>query len=134
VTTETGKPVAGAVIDVWQTNGYGRYHHPSDPMPRPYDPNFQGSAVIRADPQGDYRLRTIVPLPYDLRQRHIHFDVHGERRRLITQMFFPGEPNERDMLFPGLQTEALQQAVIAEALGERDGIKQFRWNIALAGE
>ena len=134
VTTEAGKPVAGAVLDVWQTNGFGRYHHPSDPMPRPYDPNFQGSAVIRADERGDYRLRTVIPLPYERRQRHIHFDVRGERRLLVTQMFFPGEPNDRDTLYPALRSEALQRAVTAELLGERDGIRQFRWNIALAGE
>lgn len=134
VTTETGKPVRGAILDVWQTNGFGRYHHPSDPTPKPLDPNFQGSALIRADDQGAYRLRTVIPLPYGRRQRHIHFDVRGERRRVVTQMFFPGEPNDRDTLYRALRSEALQRAVIAELLGERDSIRQFRWNIVLAGE
>ena len=134
VFTEAGRPVPGARLDVWQTNGLGRYHHPSDETGRPYDPNFQGSAVIRADAQGEYRLRTVIPLPYERRQRHIHFDVRGEKRLLITQMFFPGEPNERDSLYPTLQNEVLQKAVTAELLGQNAGVKQFRWNIVLAGE
>lgn len=134
VTTEAGKPVPGARLDVWQTNGLGRYHHPSDETGRPYDPNFQGSAVIRADAQGDYRLRTVIPLPYERRQRHIHFDVRGEKRMLITQMFFPGEPNDRDTLYPALKSAALQDAVTARLVGMEAGVKQFRWNIVLAGE
>ena len=134
VTTEAGKPVPGARLDVWQTNGLGRYHHASDETGLPLDPNFQGSGVIRADANGDYRLRTVIPLPYERRQRHIHFDVRGEKRMLITQMFFPGEPNERDTLYPALQNEALQRAVTAELVGDEAGIKHFRWNIILAGE
>ena len=134
VRTEQGRPVPGAILDVWQTNGLGRYHHPSDTVGKPLDPNFQGSAVIRADTNGDYRLRTVIPLPYERRQRHIHFDVRGEKRLLITQMFFPGEPNERDTLYPALRSEVLQKAVTAEWLGEEAGVKKFRWNIVLAGE
>jgi protocatechuate 3,4-dioxygenase beta subunit len=134
VTTEEGKPVPGARLDVWQTNGLGRYHHPSDETGRPYDPNFQGSAVIRADAEGDYRLRTVIPLPYERRQRHIHFDVRGQKRMLITQMFFPGEPNDRDTLYPALKNAALQDAVTAKLMGTDAGVKQFRWNIVLAGE
>lgn len=134
VTTERGRPVPGAILDVWQTNGLGRYHHPSDTVGKPIDPNFQGSAVIRADTNGDYRIRTIIPLPYERRQPHIHFDVRGEKRLLVTQMFFPGEPNDRDTLFPTLRNEALQRAVTAELLGIDAGVKKYRWNIVLAGE
>ena len=90
--------------------------------------------MIFADAQGDYRVRTVIPLPYERRQRHIHFDVRGEKRMLITQMFFPGEPNERDTLYPTLRSEALQRAVTAELVGEDASVKQYRWNIVLAGE
>lgn len=90
--------------------------------------------MIRADADGDYRIRTVVPLPYERRQRHIHFDVRGEKRLLVTQMFFPGEPNERDTLFPALRNEVLQRAVTAELVGIDDGVKKFRWDIVLAGE
>jgi protocatechuate 3,4-dioxygenase beta subunit len=134
ITTEAGKPLPNARLDVWQTNGLGRYHHPSDESGLPLDPNFQGSAVIHADAEGDYRFRTVMPQPYERRQRHIHFDVRGQKRMLITQMFFPGEPNERDTLYPALRSEMLQKAVTAELLGEEPGIPQFRWNIVIAGE
>ena len=134
VTSEAGTPLPGARLDVWQTNGLGRYHHPSDETELAWDRNFQGSAVIRADAQGDYRLRTVIPLPYERRQRHIHFDVRGNKRMLITQMFFPGEPNELDTLYPTLRNEALQRAVTAELLRDEAGVKQFRWNIVVAGE
>lgn len=134
ITTEAGKPLPNARLDVWQTNGLGRYHHPSDESGLPLDPNFQGSAVIHADAEGDYRFRTVMPQPYERRQRHIHFDVRGEKRMLITQMFFPGEPNDRDTLYPALRSEMLQKAVTAEVLGVEAGIPQFRWNIVIAGE
>lgn len=134
VTTEDSRPVSGAILDVWQTNGLGRYHHPSDTIGKATDPNFQGSAVIRADVNGNYRIRTVVPLPYERRQPHIHFDVRGQKRLLVTQMFFPDEPNERDSLFPTLRSEALQKAVTAEAMGAEAGVRLFRWNIVLAGE
>lgn len=134
VLDEAGRPVAGASVDLWQTNGYGRYHHPSDPLDLPLDPRFQGSARLRTDGQGRFRLLTIMPLPYERRQRHIHFDVRGRKRRLMTQMFFPGEPNERDSLYPGLQSAALQQAVTARDDGLADGVRRYGWTIVLAGE
>ena len=134
VLTEAGAPVAGALLDIWQTNGLGRYHHPSDASGRPLDPHFQGAAVIHTDAEGGYWIRTVIPMPYERRQRHIHFDVRGKRRRLMTQMFFPGEPNERDTLYPALQSAKLQAAVTAHATGEREGVRLFTWDIVLAGE
>lgn len=134
VLTENGRPIPRALIDMWQNNSLGRYHHPSDESGKPYDPNFQGAAIIRTDSEGRYWLRTVVPTPYERRQRHIHFDVRGQKRRLVTQMFFPGEPNERDSLYPALQSAALQAAVTARANGERDGARLYNWDIFLGGE
>ena len=136
ITDETGRPVPHARIDTWQTNGLGAYHHPSDGSGRPKDPNFQGGAVFRADAQGAYRMRTVLPQPYATRQRHIHFDIRGADRRLMTQMFFPGEPNDRDGLFRSLGSEALQGAVTAALSGSTrtPGVPLYNWNIALAGE
>ena len=134
VLTENGRPIPRALIDMWQNNSLGRYHHPSDESGKPYDPNFQGAAIIRTDAEGRYWLRTVVPTPYERRQRHIHFDVRGQKRRLVTQMFFPGEPNERDSLYPALQSAALQAAVTARANGERDGARLYKWDIFLGGE
>lgn len=134
VLTLQGVPVAGAVLDVWQTNGYGRYHHPSDPSRAPLDPAFQGAAVIRTDGEGRYRLRSVMPLPYDTRQRHLHFDIRGQRRRLVTQMMFPGEPNELDGPWSSISSPAAREAAVAREAPPEGGVRRFTWDIVLAGE
>ncbi len=134
IMNEAGTPVPHGQIDMWQTNAAGHYNHPADTSGQPHDPGFQYAAILRADDQGRYRLRTVLPAPYESRQRHVHFDVRGRNRRLMTQMFFPGEPNDRDALFKGLGDPALQQAVTAKRNGERDGAWLFDWDIKLSGE
>lgn len=136
VLTEAGKPVPGALIDMWQTNSMGSYHHPADPTGAGVDPAFQGAAVLRSDAEGRYRLRTVIPGPYVSRVRHIHFDVRGQKRRLITQMFFPGEPNESDYLYRSLRFENAQRAVTANLSDKslEKGVPLYRWDIVLAGE
>jgi protocatechuate 3,4-dioxygenase, beta subunit len=136
ITDESGRPIARAKIDTWQTNALGAYHHPSDESGLPKDPNFQGAAVFQADADGYYRMRTVMPMPYATRQRHIHFDIRGRNRRLMTQMFFPGEPNESDQLFASLRSAPLQAAVTATRADKAgsEGITSYVWNVALAGE
>ncbi|MDX2209505.1 MAG: hypothetical protein SFV20_04005 [Sphingopyxis sp.] len=134
ILTEAGEPVPHGLIDLWQTNAAGRYSHPADTSGQPHDPGFQYAALLRADDQGRYHFRSVLPAPYEIRQRHIHFDVRGRNRRLMTQLFFPGEPNDRDNLYAGLRDAALQEAVTAKRIGERDGAWLFNWDIKLAGE
>jgi protocatechuate 3,4-dioxygenase beta subunit len=106
-----GEPVRNAQVDVWQANSKGRYTHPSDHNPAPLDPNFQGSTVLTTDNDGRYRFKTIKPAAYPagpnrMRPAHIHFQVSGRQDRLVTQMYFEGDPyNEADRF---LQT-ALEQ-------------------------
>ncbi len=97
VRTPDGKPVAGADIEVWQANSFGRYAHPADTNPAPLDPNFEGFGAVTTDPDGRYQFKTIKPLHYPvtpsrIRPAHIHFDVRGKRDELITQMYFEGDP------------------------------------------
>jgi protocatechuate 3,4-dioxygenase beta subunit len=91
-----GEPVKGARIEVWQANAHGRYRHPNDNNPAPLDPNFEGFAKISTDAEGRYRFKTIKPSGYPagemMRPAHIHFDVAGKVSRLVTQMYFPGDP------------------------------------------
>ena len=110
VLNKQGEPVAGARIELWQANKFGRYNHPSDPNPAPLDPNFQGSAVQVTDAEGRFRFKTVKPGPYPTgnpnvwRPPHIHFDVSGRADRLVTQMFFPGEPmNEVDFVYQAIR-------------------------------
>src|SRR6202049_323257 len=97
VLTLAGEPVRNAKVEVWQANTYGRYTHPSDSNPAPLDPNFEGSAVLTTDSEGRYRFKTIKPAAYPagpnrMRLAHIHFEVYGRQDRLLTQMYFEGNP------------------------------------------
>jgi protocatechuate 3,4-dioxygenase beta subunit len=99
-----GEPVAGARIEIWQANTHGRYTHPSDRNIAPLDPNFEGYALLTTDNEGNYRFRSVKPGAYPedsgtMRAPHIHFDVLGRSNRLVTQMYFAGEPlNDKDRI------------------------------------
>ena len=106
VVDEAGVAVAGALVDLWQANAYGRYDHEDDPNPAPIDPNFQGWAQLRSDGEGRFSIRTIKPGAYPVEENwtrppHLHFKVARRGyRELVTQMFFAGEAlNEKDRLF-----------------------------------
>jgi protocatechuate 3,4-dioxygenase beta subunit len=89
-----GTPQANARLEIWQANDVGRYAHPGDTRAdAPLDPNFQGYADVRADAKGGFRILTIKPGSYPVNGRfqrspHIHFDIRGRQRRLVTQMYF----------------------------------------------
>jgi protocatechuate 3,4-dioxygenase beta subunit len=102
VRDETGRPVPGALIEVWQANAGGRYRHKKEGYIAALDPNFGGCGRVITDDNGYYEFRTIQPGPYpwpnglnDWRPAHIHFSLfgHGFAQRLITQMYFEGDPH-----------------------------------------
>jgi protocatechuate 3,4-dioxygenase beta subunit len=111
----SGEPVGHAEIEVWQANSYGRYRHPRDTNPAPLDPNFDGFAMLTSDAEGRYRFKTIKPGAYPagpklIRPSHIHLQVTGRRDRLVTQMYFDGDPhNATD---PLLNSAALKDLLI----------------------
>jgi protocatechuate 3,4-dioxygenase beta subunit len=97
VVNPRGEPVQGARMEIWQANMHGRYTHPADANTAPLDPNFEGFATLVTDAEGRYRFKTIKPGAYPednetMRAPHIHFDVTGRLSRLVTQMYFEGEP------------------------------------------
>ena len=96
-----GRPVGGTLVEVWQANAAGRYRHAADRHPAPLDPNFSGAGRCVTDDQGRFRFVTIRPGAYPWnnhenawRPAHIHFSVLGRAfvQRLVTQMYFPGDP------------------------------------------
>jgi protocatechuate 3,4-dioxygenase beta subunit len=100
VLTSSGEPVPHASIDVWQANAAGKYRHPSDSNPAPLDPNFRGFARLTTDASGHYSFRTIKPGSYptiegDIRPPHIHLSVEGRFDRLVTQLYFAGEAENK---------------------------------------
>lgn len=101
VLDETGRPVPSALLEVWQANAGGRYRHAKEGYLAPLDPNFGGCGRCVTDAEGRYEFRTIMPGPYpwpnggnDWRPAHIHFSLFGPSfaQRLITQMYFEGDP------------------------------------------
>ncbi|RKF05481.1 protocatechuate 3,4-dioxygenase subunit beta [Oceaniradius stylonematis] len=101
VTDEMGRPVPNALLEVWQANAGGRYRHKKESYLAPLDPNFGGCGRVLTDEQGFYEFRTIQPGAYpwpnggnDWRPAHIHFSLFGTAfaQRLITQMYFEGDP------------------------------------------
>jgi protocatechuate 3,4-dioxygenase, beta subunit len=96
-----GRPVRDSLVEIWQANAGGRYRHDSDQHPAPLDPNFSGAGRALTDDEGRYRFITIKPGAYPWRNHpnawrpaHIHFSLFGNAfaSRLVTQMYFPGDP------------------------------------------
>ena len=98
---QSGRGVAGALVEVWQANAGGRYRHYNEGYLAPLDPNFGGCGRCITDADGYYRFTSIQPAPYpwpngpnSWRPAHIHFSLFGAAfaQRLITQMYFEGDP------------------------------------------
>jgi protocatechuate 3,4-dioxygenase beta subunit len=132
-----GNPIREAQVELWQCNAAGRYDHPGDSAnPAALDPNFQGFARLATDRDGQFKFRSIKPKDYDTpigrRTPHIHYDIRGHRERLVTQMYFPGEPlNDIDFL---LKNASPRESVIAEAIDPLSGdlgATAYRWTVVL---
>ena len=146
VLDEDGRPVRDTLIEIWQANAAGRYLHKRDQHNAPLDPNFTGCGHALTDSEGRYRFVTIRPGEYPWgnhhnawRPAHIHFSLFGPAfaTRLITQMFFPGDPLiPFDPIFNCTADEKARNRLIsvfdwettipAEALG-------YRFDIVLSG-
>jgi protocatechuate 3,4-dioxygenase beta subunit len=132
-----GEPVRSIPITVWQAHTFGRYAHGNDPNPAPLDCNFVGCVAIRSDDDGVYRIKTVKPGAYRagpdwLRPPHIHFEVHGQFERLVTQMYFPDEPlNTADRL---LNAALYPDLLVATCLSLQDpaGSRVLNFDIVLS--
>lgn len=110
-----GNPVEGAIVEIWQCDAEGVYHHPWDEQGRrKADEGFQGRGRVETDADGRYVFRTIKPAAYDGRTPHIHFKImQPGGDTLITQMYFAGEPkNAQDFVLNGIRDEAQRESVI----------------------
>lgn len=123
VVDEDGKPVRNSLVEVWQCNAAGRYIHRLDDHHAPLDPNFVGHGKMLTDDQGQYRFVSIKPGAYPWgnhpnawRPAHIHFSLFGNvyAQRLITQMYFPGDPLfEFDPIFNSVPDEKARNSMIS---------------------
>jgi len=129
VLDEDGRPLPNTLVEIWQANAAGRYTHRVDDHPAPLDPNFSGAGRTLTDDQGRYRFVTIKPGAYPWlnhpnawRPAHIHFSLFGTSflSRLITQMYFPGDPlMPYDPILNSIPDERARQRLVSN----------FDWNI-----
>lgn len=128
VLDEDARPVPGALIEIWQANAAGRYIHQVDQHQAPLDRNFYGAGRCLSDAQGRYRFMTIKPGAYPWgnhfnawRPNHIHFSLFGHRfaTRLVTQMYFPGDPLLMlDPIYLGVPEKARERMVARFSIDE----------------
>lgn len=143
VRDRAGRPVPHSLIEIWQTNSAGRYPHHADRHPAPLDPNFTGVGRCLTGPDGRYRFISIKPGAYPWRNHdnawrpaHIHFSLFGRAftQRLITQMYFPGDPLfDQDPIFNAVPEAARPALVSAFDLSETvpEWALAYRFDIVL---
>jgi len=146
VLDENGRGVPHTLVEVWQANASGRYRHKNDTYIGAIDPNFGGCGRMITDAEGNYAFRTIKPGAYPFRNHlnswrpaHIHFSVFGSGfvQRLITQMYFQGDPLiPADSILQTIPEPADRMRLVAaldlDATIPLDAIA-YRWDIVLRG-
>lgn len=137
VLDDQGQPIEGALVDIWQANSHGRYHHEDDPSPAPEDLNFQGWGMVKTDSEGRYAFTTIKPSAYKAeedwtRPPHIHYKVSRRGyHEITTQMYFAGEPlNEADLLLKAVAED--ERHLLVVDFQEIDGVPRGHFPIVLA--
>ena len=123
VLDENGRGVANTLVEIWQANAGGRYRHRNDTYLAPIDPNFGGCGRVITGETGYYAFRTVKPGAYPFRNHvnswrpaHIHFSLMGSgwAQRLITQMYFEGDPLiPRDAILGTIPDPAARQSLVA---------------------
>jgi protocatechuate 3,4-dioxygenase beta subunit len=146
VLDEDGRPVPGTLLELWQANAAGRYLHDGDQHDAPIDPNFLGKGHVTTDAEGRYRFLTVKPGAYPWRNtpnawrpQHLHFSVFGPAfaTRLVTQMYFPGDPLlPLDPIFNSTADAEARRRLVSiydPALSEPEYALGYRFDIVLRG-
>jgi protocatechuate 3,4-dioxygenase beta subunit len=143
VVDEDGAPLPGTVVEAWHCNAAGKYIHPNDSHDAPVDPNFYGAARLVAGDTGLVELRTIKPGAYPVpdtggwwRPPHVHFSVWGRvwLSRLVTQMFFEGEPlNDADVILNAVRDPEARHRCIARLLPSKGPELVYEYQVVVRG-
>lgn len=141
-----GRPVPNALVEVWQANACGRYAHKVDQHDAPLDPNFTGAGRCLTDENGEYSFTSIRPGAYPWhnhenawRPPHIHFSLFGVNflSRLVTQMYFPGDPLlALDPIYNSVPDEKGRARLVSiydHDLTQPEWALGYRFDIVLAG-
>ncbi len=141
-----GRPVRHQLVEIWQANAAGRYVHKRDQHAAPLDPNFTGVGRCLTDGDGTYTFTTIKPGPYPWknhrnawRPAHIHFSLFGTdfTQRMITQMYFPGDPLFKlDPIYQSITDQKARERLVAtydHDVSTHEWCTGYRWDIVLTG-
>ena len=145
VLDEKGRPIPNTLLEIWQANAAGRYMHKNDQWPGPLDPNFLGIGRTLTDANGVYKFLTVRPGVYPWknhpnawRPAHIHFSLFGSSlvSRLVTQMYFPGDPLlALDPIYQSIPAGARERLICTLDLdvGVENYALGYRFDVVLAG-
>lgn len=141
VRSASGRPVAGALLEIWSANHHGRYRHVEDHSGLQLDENHLGVGRVLTDDEGRYRFWAISPGAYlarpDIgrwRPKHIHMSISGGSSRLITQMYFPGEPNNTTDPMAILMGDAFERNLgVPREVGAADVEQAYDFDIVVGG-
>ncbi len=141
-----GRPVRHQLVEMWQANAGGRYIHERDQHPSPIDPHFIGAGRCLTDADGTYSFTTIKPGPYPWknhrnawRPAHLHFSLFGTEftQRMVTQMYFPGDPLfALDPIYQSITEPKARERLVAtydHDLTQPEWCTGYRWDIVLTG-
>ncbi|HRD74720.1 MAG TPA: protocatechuate 3,4-dioxygenase subunit alpha [Hyphomicrobiaceae bacterium] len=132
-------PLTGALIELWQADGQGRYAAPGDPR-RASNSSFRGFGRCPTDDAGNFVFDTVrpgaVPGPGGKAQApHIAVILHGRGllRNAVTRIYFPDEAaNATDHVLSLVPSEA-RSILIARREADQGGVKVYRFDIELQG-
>lgn len=137
-----GMPVLDALVEIWQANAAGRYHHPLQQNELPLDSTFLGFGRSGTDEQGWYWFETIkpgpVPLTRDQEQMqapHICVTIcaRGLLNHLSTRLYFANEPaNVEDVVLHCVPEE--RRATLLARQIDDDQRTVYRFDIVLQGQ
>lgn len=128
-----GDPVAGARVELWQCDAFGRYHHVGDDA-SPRDDDFQGYGATLTDPAGAFAFRTIRPVAYAGRPPHLHVRIgSGGLPRLTTQLYVLGDDVSRDPVLRNSRPGTFERLALRPepAPGDDPGALRARFDFVL---
>lgn len=136
-----GAPIGDALLEAWQANGHGRYHHPLDPSGKEIDPRFRGFGRVATDVRGGYALSSVKPGAVlgpngSAQAPHINLvlGARGMTRHAFTRVYFEGDAALDGDPVLALVPGPRRQTLVARRSGARDGAIVYRFDVFLQGE
>jgi protocatechuate 3,4-dioxygenase alpha subunit len=135
-----GAPVPDAMLEIWQANAAGKYHHPDDRQAKPADPHFVGFGRAFTDKDGRYRFTTVRPGAVPgrgnaLQAPHIAMTVfaRGLLKHLFTRIYFAdlAQANDADPVLHGIEDETARRSLLAQPA--KGAPATFRFDVVLQG-